>query len=159
MDAMRYKNTIQVDFSLSGAVPELKVPVRITVPIPENVNPEFFHVLHYSNDGTYEDIWPLEIDREARTASFTVTHFSTFVLAEERTEEDKPVLIRSFQIPSPPRPTQRSSRPWPTPFPMIWPVFPRRSGTPQKAPSGSWQRPWIRTTSRRPWPESPQSPL
>lgn len=90
VDAMRYKNTIQVDFSLSGAVPELKVPVRITVPIPENVNPEFFHVLHYSNDGTYEDIWPLEIDREARTASFTVTHFSTFVLAEERTEEDKP---------------------------------------------------------------------
>ena len=47
-------------------------------------------MLHYSNDGTYEDIWPLEIDREARTASFTVTHFSTFVLAEERTEEDKP---------------------------------------------------------------------
>ena len=90
VDAMRYKNTIQVDLSLSGAVPELKVPVRITVPIPENVNPEFFHVLHYSNDGTYEDIWPLEIDREARTASFTVTHFSTFVLAEERTEEDKP---------------------------------------------------------------------
>lgn len=90
VDAMRYKNTIQVDFSLSGAVSELKVPVRITVPIPENVNPEFFHVLHYSNDGTYEDIWPLEIDREARTASFTVTHFSTFVLAEERTEEDKP---------------------------------------------------------------------
>ncbi len=83
VDAMRYKNTIQVDFSLSGAVSELKVPVRITVPIPENVNPEFFHVLHYSNDGTYEDIWPLEIDREARTASFTVTHFSTFVLAEE----------------------------------------------------------------------------
>lgn len=90
VDAMRYKNTIQVDLSLSGAVPELKVPVRITVPIPENVNPEFFHVLHYSNDGTYEDIWPLEIDLEARTASFTVTHFSTFVLAEERTEEDKP---------------------------------------------------------------------
>lgn len=83
VDAMRYKNTIQVDFSLSGAVSELKVPVHITVPIPENVNPEFFHVLHYSNDGTYEDIWPLEIDREARTASFTVTHFSTFVLAEE----------------------------------------------------------------------------
>ena len=38
VDAMRYKNTIQVDFSLSGAVPELKVPVRITVPIPEIQN-------------------------------------------------------------------------------------------------------------------------
>ena len=86
VDAMRYKNTIQVDFSLSGAVSKLKVPVRITVPIPENVNPEFFHVLHYSNDGTCEDIWPLEIDRESRTASFTVTHFSTFVLAEEGTD-------------------------------------------------------------------------
>lgn len=86
IDATAYKNAIQLDFHLSG-VPSgpLKVPVRMTVPIPESINPDFFCVLHYLKDGTLEEFGPLsmEIDKENRTASFTITSFSTFVLAEE----------------------------------------------------------------------------
>lgn len=86
IDATAYKNAIQLDFHLNG-VPSgpLKVPVRMTVPIPESINPEFFRVLHYLKDGTVEEFGPLnmEIDADNRTASFTITSFSTFVLAEE----------------------------------------------------------------------------
>ena len=87
VDDQAYRNTVQVDFSLDGAVPELKVPVRITIPIPEGINPEFFHVLHYYDNGTkFDDLSEgngLLIDREEGTASFTVTRFSVFVLAEK----------------------------------------------------------------------------
>ena len=79
-------NAIQLDFHLEGIDPgPLKVPVRITVPIPESINPEFFCVLHYLENGKVEEfLYPdMEIDEANRTASFTVTSFSTFVLAEE----------------------------------------------------------------------------
>ena len=79
-------NAIQLDFHLEGIDPgPLKVPVRITVPIPESINPEFFCVLHYLENGEVEEfLYPdMEIDEANRTASFTVTSFSTFVLAEE----------------------------------------------------------------------------
>ena len=86
IDATAYKNAIQLDFHLEGIDPgPLKVPVRITVPIPESINPEFFCVLHYLENGKVEEfLYPdMEIDEASRTASFTVTSFSTFVLAEE----------------------------------------------------------------------------
>ncbi len=86
IDATAYKNAIQLDFHLEGiADGPLKVPVRITVPIPESINPEFFCVLHYLENGKVEEfLYPdMEIDEANRTASFTVTSFSTFVLAEE----------------------------------------------------------------------------
>ena len=86
IDATAYKNAIQLDFHLEGiADGPLKVPVRITVPIPESINPEFFCVLHYMENGKVEEfLYPdMEIDEANRTASFTVTSFSTFVLAEE----------------------------------------------------------------------------
>ena len=86
IDATAYKNAIQLDFHLEGIDPgPLKVPVRITVPIPESINPEFFCVLHYMENGKVEEfLYPdMEIDEANRTASFTVTSFSTFVLAEE----------------------------------------------------------------------------
>ena len=86
IDATAYKNAIQLDFHLEGIDPgPLKVPVRITVPIPKSINPEFFCVLHYLENGKVEEfLYPdMEIDEANRTASFTVTSFSTFVLAEE----------------------------------------------------------------------------
>ena len=85
IDHTAYRNTIQVDFSLSGAVKTLKVPVQITLPIPDSINPDFFQILHYHSDGSYEAIMPpeLTVDKANMTATFTVTSFSTFVLAEK----------------------------------------------------------------------------
>lgn len=81
VDAMAYKNSIQLDFHLEGAVSKLKVPVRITIPIPANINPDFLRILHYTNDGTLKEILFPEI--EGNMASFTVSSFSPFVFAEE----------------------------------------------------------------------------
>ena len=91
-----YKNLTQVDMDLTGVDLNddgtLKVPVYITVPIPDSVTkPENFRVLHYhkSDDG-YDFIQPiLSIDKNY--ASFTLIHFSSFAfveLADDATEEN-----------------------------------------------------------------------
>lgn len=93
VDHTAYRNTVQVDFSLAGAAEELKVPVQITIPIPETINPKFFAVLHYHADGSYDAILPpdqLRLNGDG-TATFTVTSFSTFVLAEIGAEPEIPV--------------------------------------------------------------------
>lgn len=90
VDETAYKNCIQFDFKLLNAVSDLKVPVRITVPIPESINPEFFRILHDHN-GKIEEINPLtvKIDAASRLASFTVTDFSTFIFAEAGADFEK----------------------------------------------------------------------
>lgn len=89
VDETAYKNCIQFDFKLLNAVSDLKVPVRITVPIPESINPKYFRVLHDHN-GKVEEINPLtvKIDADNRLASFTVTDFSTFIFAEAGAAEE-----------------------------------------------------------------------
>lgn len=86
VDHTAYKNCIQFDFKLQNAVSTLKVPVRITVPIPESINPKFFRILHDHGNGKIEEINPLTVkidtDVTPATASFTVTSFSTFIFAE-----------------------------------------------------------------------------
>ena len=84
VDHTAYRNAVQVDLSLDGASKKLKVPVQITLPIPDSINPEFLQILHYHSDGHYEVIMPPQlIINDDNTATFTVTSFSTFVLAEE----------------------------------------------------------------------------
>ena len=82
VDHTAYRNAVQVDLSLKGAAGTLKVPVQITLPIPAGINPDFFQILHYHADGTYDVIFPLTKNSD-NTVTFTVTSFSTFVLAEE----------------------------------------------------------------------------
>ena len=82
VDHTAYRNAVQVDLSLKGAAGTLKVPVQITLPIPAGSNPDFFQILHYHADGTYDVIFPLTKNSD-NTVTFTVTSFSTFVLAEE----------------------------------------------------------------------------
>lgn len=83
VDPYSYKNVVQVDFSLQGAFDTLKVPVIVTVPIPDGILPARFAVLHYHKDGSFEEVEPLIIDEDERTATFVVTRFSVFALAEK----------------------------------------------------------------------------
>lgn len=64
--------------TLEGAADteNLKVPVRITMPVPAGIEASDLQILHYHNDGTIETIWPYI---SGNTASFTLTSFSTFV--------------------------------------------------------------------------------
>lgn len=54
--------------------------VAVTLPIPEGLSAEGLHVFHVADDGTVTDMGAT-VDAEARTVTFTTTHFSTFVLA------------------------------------------------------------------------------
>lgn len=89
VDKEQYKNVVQINMTLDGAADtqNLKVPVRITMPIPVGVDPENLQILHYHNDGSYETIWPYISDG---MASFTLTSFSTFAFVNKVDASDLP---------------------------------------------------------------------
>lgn len=85
----QYSNTVQFSMKLDDGTAttgaqELAVPVRITMPIPANINPAFLAILHYHQDGSYEEITsPYTFSEGGKWyVSFVVTGFSDFALAE-----------------------------------------------------------------------------
>lgn len=60
--------------------------VTVTLPIPEGLSAEGLRVFHVADDGTVTDM-NATVDAEAGTVSFTTTHFSTFVLANVKTND------------------------------------------------------------------------
>lgn len=70
--------------SLTPNGTELKVPVKITLPIPDTINPSFFVILHHRIDGTVETIPHVSLRKveDKWYASFIVTNFSDFTMAE-----------------------------------------------------------------------------
>lgn len=85
-DLTEYKNTVFVDMDLENVNLNedgtLKVPVYITMPLPENITiPQNFRIVHYhkSDDG-YDVITPV-INSDG-TVSFPLTHFSHFAFTE-----------------------------------------------------------------------------
>ena len=71
----------------------LQVPVKITLPIPETINPSFLKILHYpANDDPTVELQPQEIitpnvyEKDGQWyASFVLDHFSDFVMTVEET--------------------------------------------------------------------------
>jgi len=94
VDEKYYADPVQIDIKLSnnGAnITELKVPITITMPIPNSLKDKDLSKLvitHYSSvDGSGEPV--NFVNNGNDTIQFTVTHFSTFVFALE-TGEKKP---------------------------------------------------------------------
>ena len=92
-----YENVVQFSMDLTddetGAslTPEggqLAVPVKLTLPIPENINPKFLVIMHRHADGSYEelnvvtDVLTSQGEDGRWYASFLVRSFSDFVMAE-----------------------------------------------------------------------------
>ena len=84
-----YDNTVQFSMKLENVEEtvqgqQLKVPVKITMPVPENINPDFLVLLHFHQDGTYEEIMnPYAFEKDDRMfVSFVVTSFSDFAIAQ-----------------------------------------------------------------------------
>ena len=82
-----YKNTVQLDFSLPGAATNedgtLKVPIQITMPVPENIDPARLRIIHFRNNGTRDEFTP-HIFQDGGTwmARFAVSSLSPFVFGE-----------------------------------------------------------------------------
>lgn len=82
-----YSSTVAVDFSmdLSGVqnTYDLAVPVKVTLPIPAGVNPDFLVILHYSAGGWYEEVWHNVFEKDGELyVTFVLTSFSDFTITE-----------------------------------------------------------------------------
>lgn len=83
-----YSSTVAVDFSmdLSGVHQphELAVPVKVTLPIPAGVNPEFLVILHYHAYGGFEEVVHNVFQGENGQwyVSFVLSSFSDFTITE-----------------------------------------------------------------------------
>lgn len=81
-------NTMNIRFSmaLTGVQdPEnLQVPVLMTLPVPDGVNPDFLHIVHYFADGTYQVLKDRELkifQKDGKAfVSFVLGSFSDFAL-------------------------------------------------------------------------------
>lgn len=80
-----YNSAVAVSFSMSldgaKAPEQLDVPVQITLPVPDNINPAFMVILHYTQDGSIERIHP-KLSSDGAYATFVLTGFSDFVFTE-----------------------------------------------------------------------------
>lgn len=90
-----YNDTVVTKFSMDvegvADTSELKVPVRITLPVPSHINPGFLVVLHYDSQGVPVAIKAPELHTYMENgkwmASFVVDHFSNFALTELKQDE------------------------------------------------------------------------
>ena len=82
-----YNNSVAVSFSMdleNVEDPEnLEVPVKIIMPVPETINPDFLVILHYHANGTVEEIFPhIYKENGQYYASFVLTSFSDFIMTQ-----------------------------------------------------------------------------
>lgn len=92
-----YSSTLAVDFSMELENVEdshdLAVPVKVTLPVPANINPDFLAVLHYKADGSFEEVLHTVFEKDGRWyASFVLTGFSDFTLTQTVSREGPPAL-------------------------------------------------------------------
>nr|WP_300837763.1 hypothetical protein [uncultured Acetatifactor sp.] len=83
----RYAGSVQLDISLKNgetSLHELKMPVTITMPVPAGLSVGKLTIVHYSQDGQGEDV--SFRDNGDGTVTFTVTHFSTFLFGEKKSD-------------------------------------------------------------------------
>jgi len=85
MDSALYRNTIQFQISLDGTIDnstQLRIPVQITIPVPNGISLDRLKILHYHTDSSLKEIVTWKNNGDG-TISFTVTDFSPFVFTEE----------------------------------------------------------------------------
>ena len=81
VDVINYRKRTAVNISLEGGVSgEMKLPVLITMAVPDGIEPEYLTIIHMKHDGTKEIILPRVNDDG--TVSFAVTDFSTFIFVD-----------------------------------------------------------------------------
>ena len=100
----RYNSSVAVKFSMTLENVEdpknLAVPVKITLPIPISINPDFLVVIHYHADGSHELIRPYVYrDGNKFYADFVLTSFSDFIMTQDVLAEVYPDVSMFTFIP------------------------------------------------------------
>lgn len=99
-----YNNTLVVSFSMdlvgksdgqddviitkdaTGGSKQLDIPVKLRIPVPTGINPQFLVILHHDMSGNVDEVLMPYIDYEdgKAYATFVLTHFSDFSFVEAR---------------------------------------------------------------------------
>ena len=90
----RYDSALAVQFQMElegvAGTDDLAVPVAVTLPIPETIDPAFLVLLHYAADGSAETIgkdrYNVYQGKDQWYVYFILDHFSDFVLTQEKQE-------------------------------------------------------------------------
>lgn len=82
-----YNSAVAVKFSMTLENVEnpekLEVPVKITLPVPESINPDFLVIFHYHADGSRELIRPYVYEENGKYyTNFVLTSFSDFTMTQ-----------------------------------------------------------------------------
>lgn len=82
-----YSSTLVVDFSMDlenvEDVHDLAVPIKVTLPVPQTINPAFLAVLHYKADGSFTEVSHVIFQENGQWyTSFVLTGFSDFTLTQ-----------------------------------------------------------------------------
>ena len=100
-----YNNTLVVSFSMdlvgksegqedvvltkeaNGDSKQLDIPVKLRIPVPTGINPQFLVILHHDMSGNVDEILMpyIDYDEDGKAfATFVLTHFSDFSFVEAR---------------------------------------------------------------------------
>ena len=83
------KNTAILDITatLNGKPVQPSAPVQMTFAIPRHLSADNLKLFYVSDDGKTTQEIPITVDKDARTVTATIAHFSTYVLANVVVDE------------------------------------------------------------------------
>ena len=84
---MKHTAILDITATLSGKPVQPSAPVQMTFAIPQHLSADNLKLFYVSDDGKTTQEIPITVDKDARTVTATIAHFSTYVLANVVVDE------------------------------------------------------------------------
>ena len=84
---MKHTAILDITATLNGKLVQPSAPVQMTFAIPQHLSADNLKLFYVSDDGKTTQEIPITVDKDARTVTATIAHFSTYVLANVVADE------------------------------------------------------------------------
>ena len=84
---MKHTAILDITATLNGKPVQPSAPVQMTFAIPQHLSADNLKLFYVSDDGKTTQEIPITVDKDARTVTATIAHFSTYVLANVVADE------------------------------------------------------------------------
>ena len=84
---MKHTAILDITATLNGTPVQPSAPVQMTFAIPQHLSADNLKLFYVSDDGKTTQEIPITVDKEARTVTASIAHFSTYVLANVVVDE------------------------------------------------------------------------
>ena len=84
---MKHTAILDITATLNGKPVQPSAPVQMTFAIPQHLSADNLKLFYVSDDGKTTQEIPITVDKDARTVTATIAHFSTYVLANVVVDE------------------------------------------------------------------------